>query len=134
MAKAAAGVPVLAYHFPFVSEPGLPVSILPELPIVGCKDSSGDIARLTEALDSYDGHVYTGATKLLTTAGRLGTPGVIEVFANCYPEQAIAAFGGDEEAQAFLAPLFDEIMLDFPAAVKRLVAGRFGTSTFTRPR
>ena len=60
--------------------------------------------------------------------------GVIEVLANCSPEQAIAAFGGDEEAQAVLSPQFDEIMLDFPAVVKRMVADRFGTSAYTRPR
>jgi 4-hydroxy-tetrahydrodipicolinate synthase len=41
VADAAAGRPVLAYHYPAVSAPRIPVDALPKLPVIGCKDSSG---------------------------------------------------------------------------------------------
>ncbi len=46
VAGAAASTPVLAYHYPKSSQPGIPVELLPELPIQGAKDSSGDPERL----------------------------------------------------------------------------------------
>ena len=134
VAKAAAGVPVLAYHFPVVSAPGLAVSVLADLPVVGVKDSSGDVERLHQTLANYDGHVYTGSSAVLALAGSLGTPGAIDVLANSQPEQVIAAFSGDEAAQSALVPVFDEVLADFPAAIKRMTAARFATSTVTRPR
>src|SRR5690606_18146757 len=39
---AAVDVPVLAYHYPYASRPGIPVDVLSELPAVGVKDSAGD--------------------------------------------------------------------------------------------
>ena len=48
VAGAAAGAPVLAYHYPAVSAPGLPVAVLGELAVQGLKDSSGDVHRLYE--------------------------------------------------------------------------------------
>ena len=46
VAAAAGDLPLLAYHFPAVSAPGIPVELLPELPVIGAKDSSGDPERL----------------------------------------------------------------------------------------
>src|SRR5207302_10474272 len=40
---AAVGPPVLTYHFPAVSPPGIPVDELAVLPVVGVKDSGGDV-------------------------------------------------------------------------------------------
>ncbi len=48
VAEAAAGKPVLAYHVPWVSSPGVPVEDLPSLPIEGIKDSSGSADRLLD--------------------------------------------------------------------------------------
>ena len=42
VAGAAQGRPVLAYHFPRVYPPGIPVTALAGLPVAGLKDSSGD--------------------------------------------------------------------------------------------
>src|SRR5262245_35777641 len=39
-------VPVLAYHYPKMSTPGVPVDVLRQLPVAGIKDSSGDAERL----------------------------------------------------------------------------------------
>src|SRR5215207_6103678 len=42
-------VPVMAYHFPLMSGPGIDVDVLPRLTdvaVVGLKDSSGDASRL----------------------------------------------------------------------------------------
>ena len=60
VAGAAAGMPVLAYHFPAVSPPGIPVPVLATLPVQGCKDSSGDADRLLETIDVWGGPLYVG--------------------------------------------------------------------------
>src|SRR3954453_17045875 len=66
---AAAQVPVLAYHFPAFSPPGIPLDVLPSLPVAGCKDSSGDAGRLLDTLDLFDGPLYTGSSSILALAG-----------------------------------------------------------------
>jgi 4-hydroxy-tetrahydrodipicolinate synthase len=50
---AAAGLPLLAYHFPTVSPPGIPIELLPELPVAGLKDSSRDAERVTAELTTW---------------------------------------------------------------------------------
>ena len=53
--RAAGGLPVLAYHIPWVSSPGIPVSVLADLPVAGMKDSSGDPDRLLAEIAHYPG-------------------------------------------------------------------------------
>jgi len=132
VAKAAGDGPVLAYHFPAMSAPGFPVDVLPELPVVGCKDSSGEPGRLLEELDVFDGALYTGSSAMLALAGPAGCRGAILSLANSDPEGCIAAFGGDIAAQRSLVPGRRVEGGDFPAGVKRLTAERFGTSTVMR--
>jgi 4-hydroxy-tetrahydrodipicolinate synthase len=132
VAKVAGGVPVLAYHFPAVSPPGFPVAVLPELPVQGCKDSSGDAARLLEGRATYDGALYVGSSALLAMAGPVGVPGAILTLANVDPEGCIAAFAGDAAAQLALFPRHAAAMARFPAGIKKLVAERFGTSAVAR--
>jgi dihydrodipicolinate synthase/N-acetylneuraminate lyase len=52
---AADKLPVLAYHYPAVSLPGLSLVLLHELPVVGLKDSSGDAERLLDEIADYGG-------------------------------------------------------------------------------
>jgi len=98
VAGAAAGMPVLAYHFPAVSPPGIPVAVLAGLPVQGCKDSSGDTDRLLETVDIWDGPLYGGSSSLLALAGPLGCTGAILALANAEPEGCSAAFAGDADA------------------------------------
>src|SRR6266511_3075078 len=51
---------VLAYHYPQVSPPGLPVEVLGELPVRGLKDSTGDPDRLLNELETFQGWLYVG--------------------------------------------------------------------------
>jgi 4-hydroxy-tetrahydrodipicolinate synthase len=132
VAGAAGDLPLLAYHFPAVSEPGIPVEVLPELPIVGAKDSSGDPERLLRELSTWDGHLYPGSATLLSFAGPLGCPGAILALANARPEQCAAAFAGDADAQRALTADHLTSARDFPAGIKGLVAARYGTSTTAR--
>jgi 4-hydroxy-tetrahydrodipicolinate synthase len=132
VAAAAGDLPLLAYHFPVVSEPGVPVEVLPELPVVGAKDSSGDPERLLRELSTWDGHLYPGAATLLSFAGPLGCPGAILALANARPEQCAAAFAGDADAQRALTADHLSSSRDFPAGIKQLVAARYGTSTTAR--
>lgn len=129
---AAGDLPVLAYHFPKASAPGIALDVLPHLPVAGCKDSSGDAERLLATLTSWDGWLYVGSSALLSYAGPLGTTGAILALANAEPELAAAAFGGDAEAQRALAGPHLHAARSFPSGIKQLTAKRFGTSTVSR--
>ena len=131
--RAAAGeIPVLAYHFPAVSPPGIEVGDVGTLPVDGLKDSSGDPDRLLAELDAFDRPLYVGSSALLSLAGPLGCTGAILALANAEPEHCIAAFAGDVDAQRKLAPAHLAANERFPVGLKELVATRFGTSPTTR--
>ena len=132
VATAAGDLPLLAYHFPAVSAPGIPVETLPALPVVGTKDSSGDPERLLATLASWDGAVYPGAATLLSFAGPLGCPGAILALANAAPAACAQAFAGDPAAQLALTADHLVARSGFPAGIKGLVAARYGTSTASR--
>ncbi len=132
VAKRAGGVAVLAYHFPKVSPPGIPVEALADLPVDGCKDSSGDAQRLLLTATTWDGFLYTGSSALLSYAGPLGCTGAILALANAEPELCIAAFGGDAQAQRRLAPSHFEAQAGSSGGIKGLLARRFSTSTVRR--
>jgi dihydrodipicolinate synthase/N-acetylneuraminate lyase len=122
----------LAYHFPQASLPGIPVDVLPELPVAGCKDSSGDPERLLETLTTWDAPLYTGSSAVLCMAGQVGCRGAILALANAEPELCAKAFAGDAEAQLALVPSHQVPRAAFPRGIKELTGGRFGTSTVTR--
>jgi 4-hydroxy-tetrahydrodipicolinate synthase len=129
VAGAAGDRSVLAYHYPAVSTPGIPVGVLAELPVRGVKDSTGDAARLLETLASYDGELYTGSSWVLAYAGPLGCPGAILALANAEPERCVAAFAGDLDAQRALT---EANVALHAGGIKELTASRFGTSTVRR--
>lgn len=132
VAAAAGDLPVLAYHYPQVSPPGIPVEVLGELPIRGLKDSTGDPGRLLHELETYRGWLYVGSATLLSFAGPLGATGAILALANAEPELCAAAFAGDAGAQRQLTPSHIAARRDFPHGLKELVAKRFGTPTAAR--
>lgn len=129
---AAGPLPVLAYHFPAMSSPGIPLDRLGTLPVDGCKDSSGDAGRMLATLAAVDRPLYTGSSALLALAGPLGCAGAILALANAEPERCAAAFAGDVDAQRGLARPEARAAAAFPAGIKALVAERFGTSMTRR--
>jgi 4-hydroxy-tetrahydrodipicolinate synthase len=132
IAEAAGEVPVLAYHFPAVAPPGIPLELLPHLPVVGCKDSSGSMDRLLATLDSWSGSLYVGSAAILLQAGLLGCAGAILALANAEPELCIAAFAGEPDAQRKLTAAHLAASREFPVGIKRLTAERFSTSAAAR--
>ncbi|HEY0718785.1 MAG TPA: dihydrodipicolinate synthase family protein [Streptosporangiaceae bacterium] len=132
VADVAGQVPVLAYHYPRVSPPGISLDALKRLPVAGCKDSSGDMTRLLATLDGWDGWLYTGSAALILPAGLLGCTGAILALANAEPELCLAAFGGSADAQRQLTPSHLAASGSFPDGLKHLVAERFGTSERSR--
>lgn len=129
---AAAGRPVLGYHFPGVAGGDIPVRALAGLPIAGLKDSTGDALRLMSELAAWDGATYVGSSALVTLAGVLGAAGAILAVANAYPEESLAAFGGDGAAQRRLLEPTLAARADFPHGLKRMVGERFGLPTRAR--
>jgi 4-hydroxy-tetrahydrodipicolinate synthase len=132
VAVAADGLPVLAYHFPSVSPPGIPVPLLAELPIDGVKDSTGEPQRLLETLDAFAGWIYVGSSALLSFAGPLGATGAILAAANLEPALTIKAFTGDADAQRALLPAHLAASRDFPRGLKVALAEQSGTSPVAR--
>jgi 4-hydroxy-tetrahydrodipicolinate synthase len=132
VAKAAAGRPLLAYHFPFASDPGIAIGLLPDLPVSGLKDSSGDPGRLLHEREVFDGDLYTGSATLVMMCGAIGGTGALLALANVDPEGCIAAFSGEGAAQAKLAPGHRAAGADFPRGIKALVGERFGVSAMAR--
>lgn len=129
---AANGRPVLAYHVPWVSAPGVPVEALPSLPIAGIKDSSGSADRLLDELAHYDGATFVGSSALLALAGPMGGAGAILALANIEPEWCLRAFAGDAAAQRQLADSHLAVRAGGPAALKRLLAKRCDVSPLSR--
>lgn len=132
VARAAGATPVLAYHFPSASAPGIPVSVLPDLPVQGLKDSSGELARLHEELDVYDGPLYIGSADLVFAGGAMGCAGAILAIANVCPELAVKAFTGDAGAQRSMSAAARRTLSRRPFSLKEAVAERFGTSPACR--
>jgi 4-hydroxy-tetrahydrodipicolinate synthase len=132
VAEAADGVPVLAYHFPKVSAPGLTVDVVDALPVAGCKDSSGDAERLLVTLEATSVPLYTGSSALLALAGPAGCAGAILALANVEPERCASAFAGDAQVQRELITAHLAAHERFPRGLKALMAKRFGTGEAAR--
>jgi 4-hydroxy-tetrahydrodipicolinate synthase len=140
VAKEAGNVPVLAYHYPAVSQPGIRIEHLADLPVAGMKDSSGDVDRLLAELDApgWDRPTYTGSSALISTAAAFGCPGVILALANAEPEGCVAAWNGGkgdgaEQRKLTTAHLAQRAHGGFPHGIKHVTAQRFpGTSTLAR--
>ena len=124
--------PLLDYHFPGASAPGIPVDVLADLPVAGLKDSAGDAARLLHEREVFTGDLWTGAASLLSLSGTVGAAGGLVAAANIAPEDCIAAFAGDGAAQVRVAALDRAASVDFPAGYKRATAERFGVPSSAR--
>ncbi|MGH8884150.1 MAG: dihydrodipicolinate synthase family protein [Egibacteraceae bacterium] len=132
VAAAAGDLPLLAYHFPKVSPPGIPVELLADLPVRGVKDSTGDPERLLAEFDAYGGDLYAGSSAILALAGPLGCTGAILTLANVAAARCVCAFAGDAKAQRELAGVHRAAHDSFPVGLKRLVSQAYGTSAVTR--
>ncbi|MGH3344202.1 MAG: dihydrodipicolinate synthase family protein, partial [Carbonactinosporaceae bacterium] len=132
VAEAAGDLPVLGYHFPNSSAPGIPLDALPTLPLDGLKDSSGDPERMLVELDRFNGWLYVGSAVVLAYAGPLGCSGAILQLANAEPELCVAAFGGDREAQRELLPAHLQVRQEFPRGLKQAMSSRYGVSPACR--
>jgi 4-hydroxy-tetrahydrodipicolinate synthase len=124
----AAGLPVLAYHVPWVSAPGVPVEALADLPVAGVKDSSGDPDRLLFEVTRYSGATYVGSSALLALAGPLGCDGAILAVANVAPELCISAFAGSATAQRELADVHLAVRAGGPPELRNLLAAAAATT------
>src|SRR6516225_1434337 len=127
LGRVADGLPVLAYHIPWISAPGIPVSALAGLP-----DSSGDPDRLLAEVARYPGRTYIGSSALLALAGPIGGTGAILAAANAEPELCCAAFAGDGAAQRQLTDVHLALREGGVPGLKRILAERRGTVALSR--
>ena len=131
VAAAADGRPVLAYHIPWLSAPGVPVDALPGLPVAGQKDSSGDPDRLLAEVTNYRGRTYVGSSAILLWPGRWARPG--RFWPSRTPNRSCAAaFSGDAEAQHRLIDLHLAVREGGVPALKRILAEQRGTVALSR--
>lgn len=124
-------VPVLAYHYPVMSAPGIPVDVLSELPVVGVKDSTGDPARLALEVDELP-IVYTGSAALLLQAAAIGCTGAILALANLDLAGCALAWRGDGRCQRKLVSGHRPGAWSGIAGLKRSMHALHGTSPVTR--
>ncbi len=122
---AAPSLPVLAYHVPWVSAPGVPVESLADLPVAGIKDSSGDPDRLLFEVARYSEATYVGSSALLAFAGPLGCTGAILAVANVVPELCTAAFAGSVRAQLELTDVHLAVRAGGPPVLRQLLAAEY---------
>jgi len=125
-------IPVLAYHYPRVSAPGVPVDVLAQLPVAGIKDSSGDAERLILEAEEIAIGLYTGHPALVHLAGAIGCAGAILALANVDPEGCIRAWAGDGDCQRELINGHRAQALAGIAGLKRTLCALHGTSPTTR--
>ena len=125
-------MPVLAYHWPKVSPPGISLEDLKALKVAGLKDSTGDTERMLEVLAVYKQPFYAGNSSVITYAGLLGCTGCILAAANLEPERCIDAFAGDIAAQKALLPAHRIVSNLGVKGIKEELARRHGTSTVCR--
>lgn len=128
----AVDIPVLAYHLPTMSPPGVPVDVIAELPVAGIKDSSGDAERLLLEADALHSNVFTGSTALLHLAGAVGCAGAILGLANVDPDGCTRAWLGDGGVQRTLINAHRAQSLAGIAGLKRQLCALHGTSPVTR--
>ena len=115
--QAAGSTPVLAYHYPAVSPPGVETAAVPALDVDGIKDSSGSTNRLAELVEAGV-RVYVGSPTQLAVAGACGAAGALLALANVAPSLCLAAWGGDMAAQRTLFGIHVQASADFPGYLK----------------
>lgn len=128
----AVDIPVLAYHYPKVSAPGVSVDVLADLPVVGIKDSSGDAERLILEADELPTNVFTGHPSLIHTAGAIGCSGALLALANVDLEGCRRAWDGDGPCQRELINGHRAQSLAGIAGLKRTLSALHGTNPLTR--
>jgi 4-hydroxy-tetrahydrodipicolinate synthase len=125
-------LPVLAYHYPFSSAPGIPVDIVDQLPVSGLKDSSGDPIRLALEADTLPEGLYVGRESLLLQAHAMGCSGAILALANVDPAGCVLAWNGDGTCQRELVNGHRPAALSGLVGLKRSLAALRGTSPVSR--
>jgi len=130
--EAAGTMPVLAYHWPKASAPGISIEDLKVLKVAGLKDSTGDTERMLETLAVFKKPFYSGNASVIAYAAALGCTGAILAAANLEPERCIDAFAGDIAAQKDLLAAHRIVSLYGSKGIKEELARRYGTSTVCR--
>lgn len=118
VSEAAQGTPVIAYHLPALTPPGVDVEALDDLPVTAIKDSSGSADRLGEMLVRKVRSVYVGSANLLLLAGACGADGALVAMANTQLDRCIQAWNGNKDAQRQLMTDHIESLIDFPNRLK----------------
>lgn len=126
---AAGSMPVLAYHYPAQSPPGIEIEDLKALKVAGLKDSTGDPTRMIETMAVFHKPFYSGNAMILAYAGLLGCTGAILAAANLEPERCSDAFAGQIDAQK---ALLATAQIGGAKGIKEELARRHGSSTVCR--
>ncbi len=129
---AAGSMPVIAYHFPTMSNPGISIDDLKALKVSGVKDSTGDPERLLDALAHFHRPIYIGNAAIAAYAGMLGCAGAILAAANLEPELCADAFMGNVHAQKDLLWAHQVVSTKGVKGIKEELAHRFHTSSAVR--
>ena len=126
---AAGAMPVLAYHFPQVSAPGITIEELKALKVAGLKDSSGDCERLLDDAGPVPASRSTRAARRSWRGPACwAATGAILAAANLEPELCVDAFAGNVQAQKDLLGAHKILTCYGVKGIKEELARRHGTS------
>jgi dihydrodipicolinate synthase/N-acetylneuraminate lyase len=129
---AAGSMPIIAYHWPKVSPPGITMEELKALKVAAIKDSTGDTERMLEMMACFHKPIYAGNSSVVAYAGMLGLTGAILAAANIEPELCADAFAGQVAAQKDLLFAHRIVSHYGVKGIKEELARKFGTSTVCR--
>jgi dihydrodipicolinate synthase/N-acetylneuraminate lyase len=125
-------MPIIAYHWPKASPPGITMEELKALKVAAIKDSTGDTERMLEMLACFHRPIYAGNSSVVAYAGMLGLTGAILAAANIEPELCADAFAGQVAAQKDLLFAHRIVSHYGVKGIKEELARKFGTSTVCR--
>ena len=93
-------MPVLAYHWPKVSAPGITIEELKAVKVAGAQGlHRATASACSRSWPTSTSPIYTGSAAIVAFAGQLGCAGAILAAANLEPELCVDAFAGNIQAQ-----------------------------------
>lgn len=121
---AATDSPIYLYHIPRRTGTELSLETLADLlaidSVVGCKDSSGDLTWLGQAIDQNPDRTFVaGSDALLFPSLQLGCSGMVSAVGNVFPGLVVDLYDAATEGDLERARTIQSVVYDLRAAIKQ---------------
>ncbi|SFT01053.1 dihydrodipicolinate synthase family protein [Halostagnicola kamekurae] len=121
---AATESPIYLYHIPRRTGIELSLETLSELleidSVVGCKDSSGDLVWLGQAIDRNPSRTFVGGSDALVFSSlQLGCSGVVSAIANVFPSLVVDLYDASVDGDRESALTRQRVLYELRAAIEQ---------------